>query len=187
MQDSKVLCSTEAVEILSDRNLFGPLVIMIARLLCKQAESGKNRYGPPFLKKEIFNMSEIIDKDKQVKMGYMIMVKNTNKKPLENDKYISIQVEDEDGQNERCLLFTEIEISDMEKISSLFLMNNMKYGRLYKFNINKNDTNIVKVVSIDGRDIILRISNSQLKSADFRRIRNPEDLTKKGFLTDIVD
>ena len=60
-------------------------------------------------------MAEIIDKDTDIKMGNLILVKNTKKKPTENDEYVSLHVEDEDGENERCLLFTQIEISDMEK------------------------------------------------------------------------
>ena len=80
-------------------------------------------------------MAEIIDKNTDVKMGNLILVKNTQRKPTENGEYISIHVEDEDGENERCLLFTTIEISDMEKIGSKFLMENMKNGRLYKFMI----------------------------------------------------
>ena len=78
-------------------------------------------------------------------------------------------------------------MSDMEKIQSKFFLNNMKNGRLYKVVIDGSQTNLVKVVHKDGREMILRISNTQLERADFRRINNPEDLTKKGFLTDIID
>ena len=132
-------------------------------------------------------MAEIIDKNMKIKMGNMVRVKNTQKKFNENDLYISIQVEDEDGNNERCLLFTEIEISDMEKIKCQFMNDNMKAGRLYKANINGCDTNLVKVVHRDGREMIFRLSNSQLESADFRSLRNPEDLTVKGFIEDLKD
>lgn len=132
-------------------------------------------------------MAEIIDKNMKIKMGNMVRVRNTQKKFNENDLYVSIQVEDEDGNNERCLLFTEIEISDMEKIKCQFMSDNMKAGRLYKANINGFDTNLVKVVHRDGREMIFRLSNSQLESADFRSLRNPEDLTVKGFIEDLKD
>ena len=132
-------------------------------------------------------MAEIIDKNTDVKMGNLILVKNTQRKPTENGEYISIHVEDEDGENERCLLFTTIEISDMEKIGSKFLMENMKNGRLYKFMIAGSETNLVKVRHRDGRQMIFRISNTQLDKADFRRIKNPEDLTEKGFWEDFKD
>lgn len=132
-------------------------------------------------------MAEIIDKDADVKMGNLILVKNTKKKPTENDEYVSLHVEDEDGENERCLLFTQIEISDMEKVQSKFFLDSMKNGRLYKVVIDGNQTNLVKVVHKDGREMIFRISNTQLEKADFRRIKNPEDLTEKGFWEDLRD
>ena len=75
----------------------------------------------------------------------------------------------------------------MEKVQSKFFLNNMKNGRLYKVVIDGNETNLVKVIHKDGREMILRISNTQLERADFRRINNPEDLTKKGFLEDLMD
>lgn len=136
--------------------------------------------------REVF-MAEIIDKNTDIKMGNLVLVKNTQRKTMENSEYISLNVEDEDGENERCLLFTRVEMSDMEKVQSKFFLKNMKNGRLYKVVIDGNQTNLVKVVHKDGREMILRISNTQLERADFRRINNPEDLTKKGFLTDIVD
>lgn len=132
-------------------------------------------------------MAEIIDKDADIKMGNLILVKNTKKKPTENDEYVSLHVEDEDGENERCLLFTQIEISDMEKVQSKFFLENMKNGRLYKVVIDGNQTNLVKVVHKDGREMIFRISNTQLEKADFRRVKNPEDLTEKGFWEDLKD
>ena len=132
-------------------------------------------------------MAEIIDKKIDIKMGNLILVKNTQRKPTENEEYISLHVEDEDGENERCLLFTKTEISDMEKIGSKFLMENMKNGRLYKFMIAGSETNLVKVCHQDGRQMIFRISNTQLEKADFRRIKNPEDLTEKGFWEDLKD
>ena len=132
-------------------------------------------------------MAEIIDKNTDVKMGNLILVKNTQRKPTENEEYVSLHVEDEDGGNERCLLFTKIEISDMEKIGSKFLMENMKNGRLYKFMISGCETNLVKVRYQDGVQMIFRISNTQLEKADFRRIKNPEDLTEKGFWEDLKD
>ena len=67
-------------------------------------------------------MAEIIDKNTDIKMGNLVLVKNTQRKPMENSEYISIHVEDEDGENERCLLFTQVEMSDMEKIQSKFFL-----------------------------------------------------------------
>ncbi len=71
----------------------------------------------------------------RVKPGRLIRVWNTEKRKAENIGYVSVWVEDANGKNERCLLFTEKEI----------------------------------------------------ERAEYRASRNLEDLTKKGFLTDLTD
>jgi hypothetical protein len=60
-------------------------------------------------------MASLIDKVK-VKSGRLIRVWNTEKKKFSNAsaKYVSVWVEDADGKNERCLLFTEKEIARAE-------------------------------------------------------------------------
>lgn len=58
-------------------------------------------------------MANLIDKVK-VKPGRLIRVYNTQKKKNENDGYVSVWVEDANGKNERCLLFTEKEIQRAE-------------------------------------------------------------------------
>lgn len=62
-------------------------------------------------------MANLIDKVK-VKPGRLIRVYNTQKKKNENDGYVSVWVEDANGKNERCLLFTEKEIQRAESRSS---------------------------------------------------------------------
>jgi hypothetical protein len=63
-------------------------------------------------------MASLIDKVK-VKSGRLIRVWNTEKKKFSNAsaKYVSVWVEDADGKNERCLLFTEKEIARAEERS----------------------------------------------------------------------
>ena len=61
-------------------------------------------------------MANLIDKVK-VKPGRLIRVYNTEKKKNENDGYVSVWVEDANGKNERCLLFTEKEIERAESRS----------------------------------------------------------------------
>ena len=129
---------------------------------------------------------KIIDKDLKVELGQLIRVTNLNKRAQENEIYVSLQVEDEDGENERCLLFTEIETSDMEKISASFL-SSLVCGRIYKCIIGRYQTNIVKVKNYTGEIKYFRLSNSQLKKAERRAARNLEDLTKKSALTDLFD
>ena len=69
------------------------------------------------------------------KAGRLIRVYNKMKKAAAKRSYYSVWVEDADGSNERCLLFTE----------------------------------------------------KELERAEDRARKNPEDLPKKGFLTDLMD
>lgn len=81
-------------------------------------------------------MAEKID-DVPVYLGRIVRVKNTLKPKFSNanTEYYAIFVEDSDGSNERCLLFTQNEI----------------------------------------------------KMAEYRSMRNQEDLTKRSFLVDLFD
>jgi hypothetical protein len=80
--------------------------------------------------------ASVIDKC-QGKAGRLIKVVNTNVPKFSNAKrqYTAVWVEDANGKNERCLLF----------------------------------------------------SDAELKSAEYRASRNHEDLTKKGFFTNLLD
>lgn len=71
----------------------------------------------------------------RVVAGRQIMVENLGRKPAANKWYLAVWVEDPDGKNEECLLFTE----------------------------------------------------SQIRVARERARKNPEDLTRKSLLTDILD
>jgi hypothetical protein len=59
-------------------------------------------------------MASVIDKVR-VKLGRLIRVKNTERTLGSADLYIAVQVEDADGSNERCLLFTEKEIESAQE------------------------------------------------------------------------
>ena len=124
--------------------------------------------------------------NKKVVMGHMIRVANQQQKFNENDKYIAVHVESENGQEQRCLLFTEIEMADMEKINFDFVFQSMKPGRLYSATIDGKKTSFVKLFN-DDEGKIYRISPSQLKTAEERANRNPEDLPEKGWWTDLKD
>jgi hypothetical protein len=71
----------------------------------------------------------------KVVKGRLIEVENKDRKFGSATSYIAVQVEDEDGSNERCILFTQDEIN----------------------------------------------------KACERAKKNPEDLTKKGFFTNLFD
>lgn len=131
-------------------------------------------------------MAEKIDDFKTV-MGQMIMVKNQEKVATANERYVAIHVEDENGLNERCLLFTEIEIADMEKIYMDLLKSTMVAGRLYSARIDKKPVYLCLVKNRNNEEMILRISPFKLSQAENRAFKNPEDLPEKDFLTDMMD
>ena len=79
-------------------------------------------------------MANVIDQVR-VKAGRLIRIWNTLRKKNEKRGYVAVWVEDANGTNERCLLFTERE----------------------------------------------------LLKAEIRASKNAEDLTTKGFLTDLID
>lgn len=132
---------------------------------------------------------EIIDKNLKVVLGQLIRVKNLNKKPTENALYVSLQVKDENGNNERCILLSEKEVTklEIEKIKADFLYSNMKAGVIYTFIINNHETNLIKVMNYEKKNLIFKISNNLLLIAEKRALRNKEDLTKKGFFVDLFD
>jgi hypothetical protein len=54
-------------------------------------------------------MAKVLDQVK-VKQGRLIRVENTERTFGSSDVYVAVQVENADGSDERCLLFTEKEI-----------------------------------------------------------------------------
>jgi hypothetical protein len=59
-------------------------------------------------------MANVLDQVK-VKQGRLIRVQNTDRTFGSADVYIAVQVENADGSNERCLLFTEKEIQSAQE------------------------------------------------------------------------
>ena len=51
----------------------------------------------------------------RVKLGRLLTVWNSKKRKNEKVGYTAVWVEDADGRNERCLLFTERELQKAEK------------------------------------------------------------------------
>ena len=51
----------------------------------------------------------------KVVKGRLIEVDNTDRKFGSATSYIAVQVEDEDGSNERCILFTQDEINKAQE------------------------------------------------------------------------
>ena len=128
-----------------------------------------------------------MEKELPIKLGQLIKVENKNKKKLENKSYIALQVEDLDGSNERCILFTENEINNAKIInSSNWFVPELKAGRIYPFILN-HKFYIIKIFDLKETEKIIKISNVLLNKAEKRAINNLEDLTKKSFLRNLFD
>lgn len=129
-----------------------------------------------------------MDEHLTIKLGQFIRVDNKNRKTLENEIYIAIQVEDQDGDNERCLLFTQIELADVKGIStSNWFVKQMVPGRLYLTTIGRQSFYLMKIFNSSEDEKVIKISKRLLHKAEKRAEKNPEDLTKKPLYIDMFD
>ena len=127
-------------------------------------------------------------KEVPIKLGQFVKIENKSRKKAENKSYIAIQVEDVDGGNERCILFTEIELTDATNVSSSnWFSSNLKPGRIYPMIIGKQKFYIIKIFNKNEEEKILKLTRSLLLKGERRAVKNPEDLTKKSFLRDLFD
>jgi hypothetical protein len=101
--------------------------------------------------------------------------------------YLAIQVEDADSNNERCLLITH---KEYKKYSTRFrnseLVPLMVPGRLYKSTLEKAEVVTVRVM-VDGEDDCLMIPVKYLQKIEKRTIIHKDTITKKSFITDLLD
>ena len=133
-------------------------------------------------------MAKMID-NVEVKLGRTIRVKNLNSRNREADIYIALQVEDLDGKNERCILFTQREL---ELCKVVDISWDLVPGRLYPYADNQYEGYIVKTFMYNSkRDewyiVVRRITAKRLEIAEDRAMKNPEDLTHKSWVVDWLD
>ena len=124
-----------------------------------------------------------------VKLGQLIPVENIEQRSrAEFTSYVALHIEDLDSSNERCILFTPLEHTDMESvILPEDITKHMVQGRLYPCTLGNRATNLVAVTHWDGRSRVLRISATQLAKMDKRASSHPETCPKKSFITDMLD
>ena len=133
-------------------------------------------------------MAEMID-NVEVKLGRAIRVKNLDPKHGEAEVYVALQVEDLDGKNERCVLFTEHEL---ELCPVLDITWDLVPGRLYPYADNQYEGYIVKTFTYSAKrdewyTVVRRITAKRLAAAEDRAMKNPEDITKKSWLVNWLD
>jgi hypothetical protein len=135
-------------------------------------------------------MAKLLE-DKEVLAGVAIRVENQNRKPMEDEEYYAIWLEDSDGDNERCVLLTDNEVERLPKFESCELAKVMVRGRLYRAGCHaassqSKNSSFVKI-ELNGENIVVRVSPVLLKRAEARAKRNYGDLTRKSFITNLLD
>ena len=136
-------------------------------------------------------MPKILDTNLPVVMGNCIHVLNVEKEQnprLKNeaDVFVCIQVENENGKDEYCILLTQEEYDKLEK-ATFSDMKEMVAGRIYTKFINDNNYYCVKMKDSTG-DVFVGVFDIGDWSDYFKRaLSHPQSCTKKKILTDLFD
>ena len=152
------------------------------------------------------------DKNTKVTSGKLIKVHNEGRAVLTNAKhwYYALWIEDHDGRNERCIMLTQREFEGpskraeknqedcilVGKDSALRLEKVMwdqpgKTVRVHNKNRThwKANTNYIAIIveHEDGCQQCLLFTDYEMTRAENRAKRNPEDVPKKGFWSNLLD
>ena len=142
-------------------------------------------------------MSEQLTKD-PVKMGRLLPMKNTRRRPNEAERYLALKIEDSNGDDEEWLLFTDNEILSKRSISIHEITNDWKPGRAYSISIGGSSYVACKVIfcedissgrrnySKDEKTILL-FPRSSINVARRRASLNKEDIPRQSIISDIFD
>lgn len=123
----------------------------------------------------------------KVKLGRVFIVANRDKKAAACAQYHALQVESNDGGGEECLLFTAKELESLPVVDTGL---NLRDGRLYPFSDGAFHGYIVRTTEKYGDRwlaVIRKLSMRRYLHARERSGRNPEDVTRKSWLTDLLD
>lgn len=126
----------------------------------------------------------------KIKMGYMKLVKNSNPRPNASESYVALWVEDEDGKNERCLMFRKSVVSKLPCFAlpdSLGVEEKMKLGRLYEASSGVLRFYIVKISDLDGVKKIVKLTQKKVATAKEISSLNVEDIPERGLINDLID
>lgn len=129
-------------------------------------------------------MAKLVDEKQKVEMGVVVWVENLNKKASAKDRYAAVKVEDENGKNERWLLFTKRELYSQRTYNIKGLSALMKRGRLYEGEWLMRDRYAVtlKLYSKENEiktDCFFLLPHPVIAKAEERAHANPEDIPKQ--------
>ena len=135
--------------------------------------------------------SMILDSSMPVVLGNCIRVNNVEKQlgttnDGEDDLFICVQVESENGKDEYCILLTQREFDKLPRIEQAG-MGDMVAGRIYRKFIEDTNYYLVLLRGYDGSQFVGKFEIGFWAKCFQRAIMHPKSCTRKGILTDMAD
>lgn len=135
--------------------------------------------------------SMILDSDMPVVLGNCIRVENVEKNngvaPSDDeDVFVCVQVENETGKDEYCILLTQEEFDRLPRIEGMD-DRRMIAGRIYAKYVGNKNYYLVKMKGYDGIGFVGIFEIGFWADCFERAITHPRSCTKKGFITDMLD
>lgn len=125
----------------------------------------------------------------KIKMGNVREVENTSPRPNASASYLAVWVEDENGDNERCLMFKKLEFGKLPEFAfpkTMDVEEDMKTGRLYGLSYGTTVFYVMKVV-VDGKERVVKLTDKKIEIAERLAEMNSEDIPDRGVLNDMLD
>lgn len=130
--------------------------------------------------------------DGKIVLGRVVTVDNKERTDYsfgrnQCNKYLAIQVENADGEGERCLLLTDKEyVRFATRCSHTDMLPLMVKGRMYKSTLEHSEVVFVRVFE-EVEERCLLIPCKYLEKIDKRSSAHKDTVTKKDWLTDLMD
>ena len=135
--------------------------------------------------------SFIIDKNMPVALGNCIRVKNVEQSEglahNEPDVFVCIQVENETGENEYCILLDEEKFAQVRKNAMFCDDGNMVAGRIYTRFVKFRNCYCVKLKDWTNQVFIALFDIGEWSRCYVNAIAHPKSCTRKSLLTDVLD
>lgn len=144
-----------------------------------------------FHKERKMKNSMILDNDIPVVLGNCIRVENVEKSNLvapvgDEDVLVCVQVENENGKDEYCILLTQDELDRIPRFEGMD-ERQMVAGRIYTRFIGDKNYYLVKMKGYDGVVFVGMFDIGFWADCFRRAVTHPKSCTKKSLITDIFD
>lgn len=132
-----------------------------------------------------------IDRKVPVFLGNCIRVENVEKKldggrlASEPDRFVCIQVEEEDGYEEYCILLTELELDRLPRVDAS--LGGAVQGRAYRRFIGGYNVFCIRLKDWNGGVFTCVFSALKWKECYERALLHPKSCTVKNRIVDFFD